>query len=93
MDEGLQRAYFAILSGELNTEQFQDAVAETMKQERFWPSPGVILQHAKVASETKMLALPERCDQCGGGLGYAPGSGKRYLQHDESCPARKNATA
>lgn len=86
-------AYFRVLSPELSTPQFEEAIAATMTAERFWPSPAVILQHGRVSTETKMLATPMSCGECGGGLGYAPGSGKRYLQHDPECPARKSATA
>lgn len=87
MDEGLQRAYYAVLSPELSTAQFEGAVAETMKCERFWPSPAVLLQHAEASESAKMLALPSHCAACGAGLGYAPGSGKRFLQHRPECPS------
>lgn len=93
MDEGLQRAYFAVLSGELNTAQFEDAVSETLKRERFWPSPSVILQHAREASTARMLALPMTCPDCQARIGYAAGTGKRFLQHDPNCPTRMRVSA
>ena len=81
-------AYFRVLSPEMSTQQFEEAIAATMTAERFWPSPAVILQHAKQSADQRMIALPTACPDCEGPLDFAPGSGKRFLRHTPDCPQR-----
>src|SRR5687768_16326736 len=49
------RAYFAILNPRLTTAEFERAVTLCIPQEKFWPSPAVLL--AKVEKDTDSAAL------------------------------------
>jgi hypothetical protein len=43
IDGAVQRMYYGILSPKLTTDEFQQAVKDTLEQETFWPAPAVIL--------------------------------------------------
>jgi hypothetical protein len=49
------KAYFAILNPRLTTAEFERAVTLSIAQEKFWPSPAVLL--AKVEKDTDSAAL------------------------------------
>lgn len=46
IDGPVSRMYYAILSPALDNEEFVRVVTETVKSERFWPSPAVLLEKA-----------------------------------------------
>jgi hypothetical protein len=77
IDGAVTRMYFGILSPKLTTDEFQQAVKETLETETFWPAPAVIL--GKVA----------RLKQNAGDLAFAhvnkitsEHGGFRYLSYD-----------
>lgn len=77
IDGAVQRMYYGILSPKLTTDEFQQAVKDTLERETFWPAPAVIL--GKVA----------RLKQGAGELAFAhvnritgEHGGFRYLSYD-----------
>jgi hypothetical protein len=75
VDAPVQRAYYAVLSREMTTEEFEQAVTLTLSSETFWPSPAVLLGKVK-ADETSrgLLALEHvnRITDAHGGFRYLP---------------------
>lgn len=50
------RAYYAVLSAELTTEQFVAAAAITLRDATFWPSPKEIVERAKPVAAPALTA-------------------------------------
>lgn len=58
IDAAVSRAYYAVLSPKMTTEQFQRAVELTLEQETYWPAPAVLLGKVKAsADEVAVQAL------------------------------------
>src|SRR5690242_2185792 len=53
LDAPTSLAYYDALSPLMTTAQFEQAVKDVIAQERFWPSPAVILQAAGIAPNTR----------------------------------------
>lgn len=75
VDAPVQRAYYAVLSPQMTTEEFEKAVALTLTSETFWPSPAVLLSKVKKGDEGKgLLALEHvtRIVDKAGGFRFLP---------------------
>lgn len=71
IDGPVSRMYYAILSPALSNEQWVEAVTETVKTERFWPSPAVLLEKAGKDEESRsQLAFRTVADALNAHGGY-----------------------
>ncbi|HXD22891.1 MAG TPA: hypothetical protein VN613_05990 [Gemmatimonadaceae bacterium] len=77
VDAPVQRAYYQVLSPRLTTEEFERAVTLTMAEEKFWPSPAVILAKVKPDATTQGLAALEHVNRI-----TAKHGGFRFLPHE-----------
>jgi hypothetical protein len=77
VDAPVQRAYYAVLSPQMTTEDFEKAVSLTLASESYWPSPAVILSKVKADAESRGLVAFERVNRVMGANG-----GHRFLSHD-----------
>jgi hypothetical protein len=82
------KAYFVVLNARLTTAEFERAVSLAITEERYWPSPAVLL--AKVGRDTEtaalsaLSALSSRLRLGGGFLHFAPTD---YAQLDQPTKA------
>lgn len=74
IDGAVQRAYYGVLSSQLNDEEFQRAVSITLATETFWPSPAVILSKVKADDGSRAALAFEHVNRVTGSNG-----GFRYL--------------
>jgi len=77
VDAPVQRAYYAVLSPQMTTEDFEKAVSLTLASETYWPSPAVILSKVKADAESRGLMAFEHVIRVMGANG-----GHRFLSHD-----------
>lgn len=67
VDKAVLRAYYAVLSPKLTTEQFAHAVQRAMESERFWPSPAVLLEKVMGSAEDRSARAWESTYQLAAG--------------------------
>lgn len=76
IDGPVQRMYFGILSAKLTTEEFQQAIKDTMATETFWPSPAVILGKVPRLLEDRPARALEHVNRI-----LSAHGGHRFLSH------------
>jgi hypothetical protein len=77
IDGPVQRMYFGILSAKLTTEEFQQALKDTMATETFWPSPAVILSKVPRLREDRPARALEHVNRV-----LSAHGGHRFLSYD-----------
>lgn len=77
IDGPVQRMYYGILSPQMTTAEFEQAIKDTMASETFWPSPAVILSKVpRLREDHSALALEHVTRVTSAHGGY------RFLPHD-----------
>lgn len=74
VDGPIQRAYYAVLSKQLTTAEFERAVSITLETETFWPSPAVLIGKVKQDTQARALSALEHVNRVTGQAG-----GYRFL--------------
>lgn len=77
VDAPIQAAYYRVLNPQLNDAEFERAIALTIEQETYWPSPAVLLGKVKQDTTTKALAALEHV-----GRVTSQHGGYRFLPHE-----------
>lgn len=75
-DEPVMKAYYTILTAQLSTAEFEEAVTRTLATETFWPSPAVLLGKIKAGDDNKAALAFEHVNRVTGGAG-----GFRFLSY------------
>lgn len=76
IDGPVQRMYYGILSPKLTTDEFQQAIKDTMATETFWPSPAVILSKVPRLREDRPALALEHVNRV-----LSSHGGHRFLPH------------
>ena len=77
VDGPVVAAYYAVLSPQLSTEQFEHAVQRALREETFWPSPAVLLAKVQAPALEQGVAALRHVNATMGRFG-----GFQYLPYD-----------
>lgn len=77
IDGPVQRAYYAVLSPQLTSEEWERAVSLTLASEKFWPSPATLLSKVKADDNSRALLAFEHVNRVTNDAG-----GYRFLTYD-----------